>query len=618
MGEGTMRTNRVTSMPSQNNNFTLFHCEARHLSVVLGLVLGLGNCAVGLATETAQPPDMIALVVSPQSAVRGKKLQVSITPKDQKSCEELKKQLDDKEKGTLLVEPLSGSGVNVTEANVMYPCLILAEISIDADAPADIVQLVLKKELEGKEPKKKVPLARADFLVKAFQAGPIPPGLPPTVDVLWGIVAERVVRANFGHWISKKFYCIEVVIGNDSGYSLQIASVGFDVKDATHKIPTNGYHITRASLENGRVYSARTLVLGVITALSQMMTGSIPFFHNPNHKNNFQTLTNIVSGPAEVAAGLIPDLTLQQLNRLDDQMLRDGLIVPNNTQVRSVVFISKEEVLTYVSKAVPTTTPGGIKDKTECAFPTKGGCKLRASVDTISTALGKLVLIGDEISYQNRVRVEANPPEGVPAPSQLQLKYKDNQAPEAPKQGEGPKEVAIVITGKHLEKAMLTVPEGSDKLHIKDFNLAKDNSEIDATITIDEGINPGRYPLTVKTPGGSDTVNFEVASRQGPSDLLLKYKDLEEKEKPQAPEKGAGSKDVAIIITGKHLEGAMLAGPKGTDKLHVKDPSLSKDNSEIDATVTIDEGIDPTQYPLTVTTPRGSATVNFEVVKRSK
>ncbi len=57
--------------------------------------------------------------------------------------------------------------------------------------------------------------------------GPIPPGLKPQVDIMWAVVPQRIVSDNFGSRVAKLFYCIEVVIGNNTGYDLQIASVGF-------------------------------------------------------------------------------------------------------------------------------------------------------------------------------------------------------------------------------------------------------------------------------------------------------------------------------------------------------------------------------------------------------
>ncbi len=452
----------------------------------------------------------IPITLSRTEGVRGNSYVISINTRDPEACDSVKKKVENSP--PLKVEVLGGSGVTLSDTVKDNPCSVLTKISLAGDAPSETVQVVLGNP---------APFAAADFVVEQAAPGPLPPGLNPTVDVMWGVVPDDVTEDNFGNWIRSKFYCIELVIGNNSGYPLQIASVGFRMNGTGDRpVPATGYHIARATLENAQQLNFRVVAGSILTGGGILITGFLPFIHKPNRHANWLNVANLVNGPSYDALRLVvPDFTLLELNRLDDGMLRDGMIVPNNTQVRTVVFVAKKTILNKVLSTAqlrPTipdpNNPSTTSRNTECAANTRLGCVKKVRVEDVAAALGQLVLVGDQIAYQNRVRVEANPIAGAAAPTVTALKYSSGQKPEPPKKGPS-KPVEIVITGEHLDKATIVPPK---QLDISDVVPSPDGRQITAKVTIHEGVGPGSYPLTIKTPGGSALVDFEVAKPASP------------------------------------------------------------------------------------------------------
>lgn len=227
--------------------------------------------------------------------------------------------------------------------------------------------------------------------------GPIPPGLNPQVDVMWSVVPDEVVHDNFGSKISKEYYCIEVIIGNNTGYDLQVAAVGFTVPSlnpnspasSKYIVPSSTYKMTRGSIERAQQVGGRAKSLALINTLGAALTATTPFFHVTNHRANFAQLTNIINNPLTSGyQSFYPDTIIRQLDRLEDQALRNDVtartIVPNNTQIGTVTFIPKAFLVTQQQ----------LKDK-----------KNRLTPQDVMKLLGQLVLVGEQVEHINRIRV---------------------------------------------------------------------------------------------------------------------------------------------------------------------------------------------------------------------
>jgi hypothetical protein len=229
--------------------------------------------------------------------------------------------------------------------------------------------------------------------------GPIPPGLKPQVDVMWSVLPGRVVHANFGRKVRGDYYGIQIVIGNNSGYDLQIASAGFTLKNSiptpsgvSYPLPTASYQLARGSLAREQEVGFRARLVNSLDAVGPVLTGFVPFFHIINHRANFSQLVNVFTNPFSAGTKLVyPDTTIGQLGRLEQQTFRNDqtsrTIIPNNTQISIVTFFPKESLKRYMQ-----AMPGFKKD--DLSDPMK-----------VMEALGDLVLVGQQVEYLNRVRL---------------------------------------------------------------------------------------------------------------------------------------------------------------------------------------------------------------------
>ena len=204
------------------------------------------------------------------------------------------------------------------------------------------------------------------------------------------------------------------------------------------------------------------------------MAGFIPFFHAANATAHYATAVSIVTGPLLQAINIAaPDRVVGQLNNLDDESFRDSQIVPNNTQIRTMVFVEKRaltEQLSAISEQVSgmnnsqaasllklaapkldgterTTTQQQENSNPDTSQATTTGSQgknapnfkaaLQKQITSteknsqqldknpvfrfstgdfspliVKLALGNLVVIGDEIEYLQRVQVQGTPSNG--------------------------------------------------------------------------------------------------------------------------------------------------------------------------------------------------------------
>lgn len=342
---------------------------------------------------------------------------------------------------------IAAAGLSFSAKPAAGQCALTTTLSIDPNAPPGNYKIVLM-DANGK------PVGSTDFAVLETTAGPIPSGLAPQVDVLWEVLSQKVCNDVFGKRVARNFYCIEVKIGNNTGHPLQLAGIGFaqhldQLPGHPQTILANtSYASTRAVLLRESVLSPRNIFYHGVQATGLVMAGFIPYFHAANATAHYATAVAIVTGPLLQAINIVgPDRVVSQLNNLDDESFRDNQIIPNNTQVRTIVFIEKlalSELLDDLPKRFPTlfdadgTKDGGPAKGARVAGKNSGGSaqpgmnatrtrmldktqrnseqrdttpifKFRTgdfSPLLVKLALGDLVVIGDEIQYLQRVQVQ--------------------------------------------------------------------------------------------------------------------------------------------------------------------------------------------------------------------
>lgn len=415
----------------------------------------------------AIPADQDTITLSRSSDVRGKESDITVMWKD---CSTTRSFVG---AGAAPAANLKSDGRGVTVSVTESPtkCVMVAHVSIDADAPTGPV--FFRVVQNG------VSTGMAPFEILAAAPGAIPPGLEPQVDVMWKVLPHNFVDDNFGHRVAHYFYCVDLAIGNNSGYDLQIASVGFQLANSgvTNTIPANGYLMTRGTLLWGQQITPKNLIVNIMKGVGPVLTGITPFFKHPSHQADYSSIVGVITNPIEKGIELaMPDPTVGQLNRLDDATLRDNLTVPNNTQLRTVVFVSKADTLKNFWNALK-------KDEQTDPF-------------VAMKNLGQLVMIGDRIQHINRIHITSTPVVGVPSATSVK--------PDTVTIGV---EQDLVISGSLLQSAKVTGPTG---FTISKVKVDDKGTSISLTVKAESPVPPGVSVLTITTPGGSTTVNLNV------------------------------------------------------------------------------------------------------------
>lgn len=500
---------------------------------------------------------------------------------------------------TQIVAP---GGIAVSEVKMVSDNTITARIAIPKDTPVGKTQFFLK---DKEEPGGTI-IGIADFEVIAVAQGPIPPGLDPQVDVMWGVMSDKVVMHNFGHKIAKHYYGIQLSIGNNTGYDLQIASVGFRLPPYTNiknTVPTNSYRATRGTLERAQEIGTRAKVLNSVKAAGLLLTGALPFWHALGPRANAALFADLINGPFVGGLELVyPDTIISQLTRLDDQMLRDGLIVKNNSQARTLVFvpkqlldISKDEGFLDISKKESFIDHQELKELKRFNSENKKKKKFdfRNDPQYVNLRLGELVLIGQPIQFLNRVQVIKSAEGGPVTPPPTVAGVNPSLFEQ------GADHEALTIPGAYLDDAVLTPKDPATNETVPGIqfsNTAADPSGhiLESKVTVANDVMPKKYQLVISSPGGSVEKTFEIIQK-APSVLKLIYVDGH-----QPTVNTSDNTDVKIKITGKDLENARILVPaESKGKLELK-PDGKVEDGELTQTIRVLKGTPKGTYKLQI------------------
>lgn len=480
------------------------------------------------------------------------------------------------------VTVLGGNGIAVVETKGS-PCAISAKIKIGETA---VLQKAARLQIWSQDKDKKLEklLGIVEFEVAEVLPGPIPPGLDPQVDIQWDVLQPKSVRDNFGSRISNMFYCIEISLGNNSGYDLQIGSIGFileDEKQAQKVKPSTSYRITRGTIEREQQVGNRNRVVNFLKGLGPVLTGFTPFFFRMSGRANYSNAVNIFSNPFVAAAELIfPDKTVRHLQSLDSQALRDSLIISNNQQQRILTFFPKDSLGLSLAE--------------------------RDNPIVVRKKLGELILIGTCIQYLNRVRVTSKPAPGVtPGPTATS---KSQIAIEQGQEGE------ILLTGLFLTNAKLNPP---DKVTLSGITIDENGRALTAKAKVDPKAPYGMHVLTLSTADGVATLPFQIL--QAPPKVTagsVKYKlqGSSEFKADALKVADAKGKTVQIQFKGENLSDLTLNRPSDTQKAISMLTILKNDGETVEAEFQVSDGVEAKQYKLEVknTNTKGSDTLTLE------
>lgn len=418
----------------------------------------------------------------------------------------------------------SANGIKIVKILGASPCSITVKISIEETAQFTKVPLPILDEKD-----KLIGHCTCEIVAKI--PGPISPGLDgPQVDLLWSVLPDKLVDDAFGERVRKRYFGIEVIIGNNSGYDLQIASVGFNLskdvidtlglqvgaKKWENQLSASGYRLVRAAIEKTQEVGGRNRAIFMLETVAGIGTGGIPFFRNANPRANYSTIVSIFSNPFLTGLKLIfPDRTISQFTRLDDLALRSDFIISNNTQARRVVFFPKEILCAYFQEIKPKKE----KTKVNCDNPPPL---------FVMKALGELVLVGQQIRYENRIRIVNTPVPQDGAGGSKSLKAQNTKTnpigtgvssvfSRLPfRQGE---EATIEISGVDLKTSDLRADHPDIKISKPKLN--DDRTVLTATIEVSQDVPAGEHSILVSTDSGVKETTITVGQKPVVTELTF-------------------------------------------------------------------------------------------------
>ncbi len=323
-----------------------------------------------------------------------------------------------------------------------------------------------------------------------------------------------------------------------------------------NNIPTSAYRMTRGSLEHGQFWSVRNLGINGLRAFGPFLTGFTPYFRALNRQKNYSEAINIISNPLEKGFELVvPDETISQLQRLDEQILRDGLIIQNNRQMITHTFMPKDNL--------------GL-DK-----------KMRDDPLMVTLALGSLTIIGNQIEYRNRISVTSgNTGEVIPPPV---VSAYDKEFP----LGTDVQQV-ITITGTNLADAMLKSDDPQNIIVTKDTNT---NTSLTAHLEVKDTTSLGSHTLNLTTPRSTAPLNITI-TQPLPQVDAASYKTLKNSEDKDVTLLSLPEKETPYLkvkLTGRFLQGAKLTAV-GDNPLTVKDIEVTPDGRSLTMTLVVPTG----------------------------
>jgi hypothetical protein len=467
-------------------------------------------------------------------------------------------------------EPISGQNFLRSGTKTIYVDVKVAE---DADLGTVPITLIQKGENDAVTVLGVVNLEIVEFKPRKISRGPTPDDIDFEVDAMWNVLPYKVVKANFGRRAADSFYAVEVFLGNNSGFDLQIVGVGFEstlgaplaldkngkplqpIYDANGKpilddrgnklipdldangnqktgpdgkplykpyrsyhLPTSDHRLVRGSIEMDQLYGSRAFTLNLIGGLGTLVSGFIPFFHRPNPKANFSSFSSVLNGQFKEGFGIAaPDLTVSQLNRLENLVLHDGLTVLNNSQAKTIVFFPRHVVALSDDERK-------IIDRGESMWP-------------LIDKLGELIIVGKPIiTYRNREIVATRPQPTTPpaTPGATTIGPPAVNGISTPT-GNAPGSGKIIITGANF------VPSSQVTLGNRPVPASKvtyiSPAEID--VVVPEDAVSGRVKVT--TPSGS--------SNESPTDFIAQPRIKSINPKNAVP-------GTAITIEGENLDTA--------------------------------------------------------------
>jgi len=188
------------------------------------------------------------------------------------------------------------------------------------------------------------------------------------VTTSWEILPPSIVGDNYGRTVKNDYYCIEVMIQNNSGSDIALAGLVFNASNRER--PVTSYSTVHGSLAKRKLTHPRALTLAIVDGVGSLMTGFNPFFHVDSHAANYSQFIDILSNPfAKGLATVWKDSYPDEVSRFEQDVLKDDKIISNGSTFKTKIFFPKRALF-------------------------KNGEKDRDDFEKVRTQLGTLVVLG--------------------------------------------------------------------------------------------------------------------------------------------------------------------------------------------------------------------------------
>jgi hypothetical protein len=292
----------------------------------------------------------------------------------------------------------AGFGVSAGTVTHSGTCELTVTLTPTANSVTGQMRLTLTAANEAKAGTAQG-IGTATIIIASSQAGPIPDGLAPQVDIDYVVLPYQTAFDNYGRRVADQYFVVVTKIGNNTGFSLQLAGIGFAGTPTGNTDPA----IVQGTLLYGEDYSARNIIYRALVSTSLLVVGASPFFHGANPKANFAAVAAILGGP--LLAGFsqeFPDNTVKQLARLGaSDVMTNQNIIPNNSQSSFVAFVGRE---TLCAPGKPTPPA----NKAVCS----SGSFLNSTPfdpNAVKTSLGDITIVGTLLpSFLARIKVTSS------------------------------------------------------------------------------------------------------------------------------------------------------------------------------------------------------------------
>lgn len=379
-------------------------------------------------------------------------------------------------------------------------CQVSARVRVAADAQYGPANLnLVKGDGAGRQFLKTLTVE-----VAAVTPEPTPPGLEKQVDIMWKVLPWRQTADSYGRKIAGQYYAIEISMGNNTGYSLLLETIGFvNPSFGNPPVPNDAYGITRSTIEREQQTNFRAFLFNGIQMAATIGAGAAPFVKNMGSTNPLHVGSKAQYGfwlglanPLVTGLSYIyPDKTVRHLVALDTRAFRGGMIVKNNETRPIYTFLSRE--LIECRRSCATNANGRI------AYNGRGFDPVE-----IRKKLGSMVIVGDKIDYLNRIRVVSGSPAGPPPVPPVV-----HDVPLAARTVTQGASIDLRLTGNGLTDLVPSAPTGSGLTVERTLN---DPNGRTATVRVTAAATApvGTRTIALSTQGGSTQIDIIVVARQ--------------------------------------------------------------------------------------------------------